>query len=119
MAKSSATVAMAILATVCGAGALAQSAPPAPDKVWHSKAEPGLDHALAARPEAKYDIDAAKVYTLAELIDLAEQHNPRDARCLAGSQSPRRVGRHRQIRLLPHAYRRSRGRNGAGSGPGL
>jgi outer membrane protein len=67
---------MAILATACCAGALAQSAPPAPDKVWHSKAEPGLDHALAARPEAKYDVDAAKVYTLAELIDLAEEHNP-------------------------------------------
>jgi outer membrane protein TolC len=76
MAKSSATVAMAILATACCTGAWAQSAPPAPDKVWHSKAEPGLDKALAARPEAKYDIDAAKVYTLAELIDLAEQHNP-------------------------------------------
>ena len=76
MAKSSTTVAIAILATACCARALAQSAPPAPDKVWHSKAEPGLDHALAARPEAKYDIDAAKVYTLAELIDLAEQHNP-------------------------------------------
>jgi len=76
MAKSSTTVAIAILATACCARALAQSAPPAPDKVWHSKAESGLDHALAARPEAKYDIDAAKVYTLAELIDLAEQHNP-------------------------------------------
>jgi outer membrane protein TolC len=67
---------MVILATACCAGAWAQSAPPAPDKVWHSKAESGLDHALAARPEAKYDIDAAKVYTLAELIDLAEEHNP-------------------------------------------
>jgi len=65
-----------MLATVCCAGALSQSAPPAPDKVWHSKAETVLDHALAARPEAKYDIDVAKVYTLAELIDLAEQHNP-------------------------------------------
>jgi len=35
-----------------------------------------LGRELAARPEAKYDVDAARVYTLAELIDLAQQHNP-------------------------------------------
>jgi outer membrane protein len=54
----------------------AQSVPDSPDRVWHSKAEQSLDRELAARPEAKYDIDAAKVYTLAELIDLAQRHNP-------------------------------------------
>lgn len=60
---------------VCGS-ARAQSAPATPDQVWHAHAEQGLDRELAARPEAKYDIDAAKTYTLAELIDLAQQHNP-------------------------------------------
>jgi len=76
MLRGSASVAMAILASLGCAHALAQNSPPVPNKVWHSKAEPSLDHALAARPEAKYDVDAAKVYTLAELIDLAQQHNP-------------------------------------------
>src|ERR1700721_1967947 len=42
----------------------------------HPKAEQSLDRELAAHPETKYAIDAAKVYTLAELIDLAQQHNP-------------------------------------------
>jgi outer membrane protein len=54
----------------------AQSAPPTPDKVWHSRAERSLSRELAARPEAKYDVDPGKRYTLAELIDLAQQHNP-------------------------------------------
>ena len=60
----------------CAAYAAAQSAPPAPDKAWHSPAERGLDRELAAHPETKYAIEAGKAYTLAELIDLAEQHNP-------------------------------------------
>jgi outer membrane protein len=59
-----------------GAQLVAQSAPASPDKVWHSKAEQSLDRELAARPEAKFDIDTAKPYTLPELIDLAQQHNP-------------------------------------------
>jgi len=54
----------------------AQNVPPSPEKVWHSKAEAGLDRDLAAHPEAKYDMDPQKYYTLAELIDLAQQHNP-------------------------------------------
>jgi outer membrane protein len=54
----------------------AQSAPPAPDKVWHAPAEQGLSRDLAAHPENKYEIDATHSYSLAELIDLAQRHNP-------------------------------------------
>lgn len=57
-------------------GARAQSAPPSPDKVWHALGEEGLSRQMASSPAAKYQLDAGKVYTLAELIDLAEQHNP-------------------------------------------
>src|SRR5580698_5615296 len=56
--------------------ARAQSAPPSSDSVWHPKAEQSLARDLAAHPEAKYDVDPQKAYTLAELIDLAEEHNP-------------------------------------------
>ncbi len=56
--------------------ARAQSAPPVPSAVWHSKGEQSLERGLAAQPEAKFDVDASKSYTLAELIDVAEQHNP-------------------------------------------
>jgi outer membrane protein len=71
--------AVAIVALVVGIGsahAHAQSAPPSPNKVWHSKAEQGLDRELRSHPEAKYDIDPNRKYTLAELIDLAQRHNP-------------------------------------------
>jgi outer membrane protein len=67
---------LALAISIGGASSRAQSAPASPDKVWHSKAEPGLDRELARRPEAKYNIDPGKNYSLAELIDLAEQHNP-------------------------------------------
>jgi TolC family type I secretion outer membrane protein len=54
--------------------AMAQSAPVSADKVWHDAHEDGLNK--QPLPEAEYQIDATKVYTLAELVDLAEQHNP-------------------------------------------
>jgi outer membrane protein TolC len=76
MVRISEAVGIALLAGLVCAHARAQSAPVAPDQVWHGHAEQGLDRELAAHPEAKYDIDAAKTYTLAELIDLAQQHNP-------------------------------------------
>jgi len=68
-----------ILFVVVSTGAtysLAQSAPSSPDKVWHSTAEQSISRELTALPSPKFDIDPAKIYTLAELIDLAEQHNP-------------------------------------------
>jgi TolC family type I secretion outer membrane protein len=56
--------------------AAAQSAPSSPDKPWHGTAETGLNRQLSSLPDTKYDLDPAKAYTLAELIDLTEQHNP-------------------------------------------
>ena len=67
---------LALLTSAVTARGHAQSAPASPDRVWHSKAEQGLDRELALRPEAKYDMDPHKNYQLAELIDLAQQHNP-------------------------------------------
>jgi outer membrane protein TolC len=46
------------------------------DKAWHSKAEQGLQRELASHPEPRYDLDPHRRYTLAELIDLAQRHNP-------------------------------------------
>ena len=54
----------------------AQSAALSPDRPWHSKAEKGVATELAADRKPTYDIDPDKVYTLPELIDLAETHNP-------------------------------------------
>jgi outer membrane protein len=68
------TVAFVLFAIALSAGA--QSAPASPDKPWHGNAEAGLNKQLSTLPDTKYDLDPAKAYTLAELIDLAEQHNP-------------------------------------------
>ena len=54
---------------------MAQSVPASPDKIWHSKAEDSFSHELTTASSFKYAIDPAKTYTLAELIDLAEEHN--------------------------------------------
>jgi TolC family type I secretion outer membrane protein len=60
-----------------GLSADAQSPPASPDKAWHNpSAEEGLNQPLSSLPDTKYSLDPAKAYTLAELIDLAEQHNP-------------------------------------------
>ena len=70
------TLILTLAISIGGVSGRAQSAPASPDKVWHSKAEKGLDRELALRPEAKYDMDPRKNYSLAELIDLAQRHNP-------------------------------------------
>jgi outer membrane protein TolC len=77
MVKSSdAVTVVALVMGIFAASGHAQSAPPSPDEVWHPRAERSLSRELAARPEAKYDVDPGKRYTLAELIDLAQRHNP-------------------------------------------
>jgi outer membrane protein len=66
-----------VFVTAAGSiSSLAQSAPVSPDKIWHSKAEESVSHELTAVPGSKYTVDPAKTYALADLIDLAEEHNP-------------------------------------------
>jgi hypothetical protein len=54
----------------------AQSTSPSADKPWHSKAEKYVARDLVANRQPTYDVNPARVYTLPELIDLAEMHNP-------------------------------------------
>jgi outer membrane protein len=54
----------------------AQSAPPAPGAVWQPGGMQTLDLNPAAKPLAPVNLEPDRTYTLAELIDLAEQHNP-------------------------------------------
>jgi outer membrane protein len=54
----------------------AQKSPPVSTRPWHSKSELDVSKELAVEPQPSWDIDAKKFYTLPELIDLAEQHNP-------------------------------------------
>jgi outer membrane protein TolC len=54
----------------------AQKTPPASNQAWHSKSELDVSKELAVEPQPSWSVDSSKFYTLPELIDLAEQHNP-------------------------------------------
>jgi outer membrane protein TolC len=55
--------------------AFAQSAPPTPNRPWTPT---GHERPVLAEPwrDSAFRFDAAKTYSLAELIDLAQRHNP-------------------------------------------
>ena len=54
----------------------AQSAPVSPDRPWRTSAEISLETDARNIPDLRFTLDPAKVYSLPELIDLAEAHNP-------------------------------------------
>ncbi len=57
-------------------GVQAQSAPVSPDHPWHGPGEKTIEAEVRRLSDSRLSIDAAKTYTLAELVDLAESHNP-------------------------------------------
>ena len=76
MRKSVGAIAAVFIIIAGSVRGLAQSAPVSPDKIWRSKAEESSSNGLTTVPSSKYTIDPAKTYTLSDLIDLAEEHNP-------------------------------------------
>ena len=55
---------------------LAQSVPMSPEHVWHSSEERQLEQEAGNLAESRFSINPARTYTLPELVDLAEAHNP-------------------------------------------
>ena len=76
MRVSARAIAIVLFIAAYSINSVAQSAPASPDKIWHSKAEDSFSHELTTASSSKYTIDPTKTYTLADLIDLAEEHNP-------------------------------------------
>jgi outer membrane protein len=56
--------------------ALAQRAPVSPDHPWHGLGEARIEADARKLTETGLNYDQEKTYSLAELIDLAESHNP-------------------------------------------
>jgi outer membrane protein len=54
----------------------AQSAPVSPDRPWHTSTGLKIEADAKKIPDLRFNIDSTKAYALAELIDLAEAHNP-------------------------------------------
>jgi outer membrane protein len=61
---------------ILSARALGQSAPPASDRPWHPSQEREIVNEGRPFRQPAFRIDSDKTYSLAELIDLAEAHNP-------------------------------------------
>ena len=56
--------------------AFSQSAPDSPNRPWHSRGEQQIKDDAKHFPEPRFSIEPERVYSLAELVDLAEEHNP-------------------------------------------
>ena len=56
--------------------AFGQAAPATPDRPWTSPDAQQIRTFSAGAPQPPFTIDATKAYSLPELVDLAEQHNP-------------------------------------------
>jgi outer membrane protein len=65
-----------ILFWLCARCACGQSAPTAADHPWHAPAEQKIEADATNFQESRFTVDPTKTYTLAELVDLAESHNP-------------------------------------------
>jgi outer membrane protein len=59
-----------------GSRALAQGAPVSSDHPWHGVGEQSIEAEAKNFREPRFSTDPTKSYSLAELIDLAETHNP-------------------------------------------
>ena len=69
-------LAVLLLGPFVGPHGISQSAPSAATKPWFSTEAKNYVSKPKIRTEAQPALDAGKVYSLADLIDLAEQHNP-------------------------------------------
>lgn len=63
-----------LIALLAGGIACAQKAPASPDRPWN--VPPNQRAVAPARPTAVFAPDPAKIYTLPDLVNIAEQNNP-------------------------------------------
>src|SRR5258705_1472395 len=68
--------AMLLAFLFCRAYAFSQDAPPSPDRPWHSQSEQQLAREGKFPGTPEFTIYSNTTYSLGELIDLAETHNP-------------------------------------------
>src|SRR6202051_1589615 len=67
--------------------ALSQSAPVSPDQPWHASDERKIEADAKNLRDSRFNVDPAKTYSLAELVDLAEAHNPVTRLAWGGARS--------------------------------
>src|SRR6266436_7275049 len=55
---------------------LGQTVPASPERPWHGSAEFSMKEDTGRVGDSRFAVDQSKTYSLPELIDLAEAHNP-------------------------------------------
>jgi outer membrane protein len=76
MGRIRARTAILTVLLLCGSRAFAQGAPVSPDHPWHGVGEQRIEADAKNFRESRFNTDPAKTYSLGELIDVAETHNP-------------------------------------------
>jgi len=72
-----ASTAILVASFLCSTCAFGQSAPSSPNHPWHAPtAEQKLEVDAKGVPHPELRLDSTKTYSLSELVDLAESHNP-------------------------------------------
>jgi outer membrane protein len=66
---------------------LGQTVPASPEHPWHGSAELMMQAYTKNATDSRFTIDQSKTYTLAELIDFAEAHNPATRAAWEGARS--------------------------------
>jgi len=74
--KDPAQTAIPLVILVAAIPIFAQSPPPSPDRPWHTYSERQITNDVKRLRQLVVPIEPDKAYSLAELIDLAEAHNP-------------------------------------------
>lgn len=67
---------LSITVVACTNPVLGQSAAGSPDHPWHALEEKSIEADAKRFSDARFKLDPEKIYSLADLIDLAETHNP-------------------------------------------
>src|SRR5260370_19624603 len=65
-----------VLLLLCAGGVLSQSAPASPDHPTNFAGEQEIEDAAKPLLQSRFSIEPDRTYTLAELVNLAEEHNP-------------------------------------------
>jgi outer membrane protein len=70
------TLAVLVVLLSCSENGFGQGTPSSPDHPWHSPAEQQLETQVKGIRGPEFAVDPAKTYSLGDLVDLAESHNP-------------------------------------------
>ena len=76
IARVSASAVIVLVFLTHASRVLAQNAPQSSNHPWHGPQEKRIEADAKNLPESRFKVDPDKNYSLPELIDLAESHNP-------------------------------------------